>query len=182
MIYEIFENSKENQQLIGITLYRESGSWCGIVEDFNSEFIQLRHYTKYGELDGVAIEKIVDIERIDIEDEYLKALKIIIENKGKIKNIQTRSRIFDELNHENWQFVSLKPYEKDTNFLVSIQINNDNFYNGFVLGIDDYFLKFEMINNSGNSDGSCLFKLEDVTSIKINDLECRRRLLLYHSK
>ena len=182
MINEILENSQKNQELIGVTLYNESGFWCGIVEDFNDDFIQLRHYTSYGELDGVAIERIADIERIDINDEYLNSLKIMIEHKEKIRDIKIKSRIFEELDEDNWQYVGLKPFENDDNILASIQINHDSFYQGFVLKIDEDFIKFEIIGNDGNSEGKSLFKLSDINSIKINDLECRRKLLLYRIK
>jgi hypothetical protein len=182
MISEILEYSKANKELLGITLYGESGFWCGIVEDYNEEVIQLRHYTKYGELDGVAIEKISNIERIDISDDYINAMKIVIEHKEKMKNIEIKSRIFDDLNPGNWQYISLKPFENDNNVLTSIQINNDNFYQGFVKGIDEEYLKFEIVGNEGNSEGTSLFKIENINSIKINDLECRRKLLIYKIK
>lgn len=182
MINEIFEYSKSQQELIAITFYGESKFWCGIIEDYNEDFIQLRHYSRLGELDGVAIEKIANIERIDIQDEYLSAMKIIIENKDKIRNGAIKSRVFDELTYENWQYVSLKPYEKDTNVMASIQINNETFYKGFVKKISPDFIKFEIIANDGISSGLSLFKVEDITSIKINDLECRRRLVAYQQK
>ena len=113
MINEILENSKAKNKLVGIKLYGEAGYWCGIVEDYNDDFIQLKHVTKNGELDGIAIERIVDVERIDIEDDYLTAMKIVIENRQKIRDIEIKSRIFTDLDDENWQYVSLKPYESD---------------------------------------------------------------------
>lgn len=182
MIYEILEKSKQQHKLVGIKLYGQTGYWCGIVEDYNEDFIQLKHFTKNGELDGVAIERIIDIERIDIEDNYLTAMKIVIENRQKIRDIEIKSRIFTDLDDENWQFVSLKPYENDKNVLISVQINGDDFYQGFVTSIDDDFLKFELIDNNGDSNGISVFKLEDISSVKINDLECRRRLLIYKTK
>jgi len=179
MIEKILENSQRLQKLIGIKLYGDGGYWCGIVQEFNDEFIQLKHFTKNGELDGMAIEKIVDVERVDIDDDHLTAIKIVIENRQKIRDIEIKSRIFTDLDDENWQFVSLKPYENDRNVLSSIQINNDDYYKGFVVSISEEFLKYEIIDNHGLSYGESLFKLEDINSIKINDLECRRRLLIY---
>jgi len=178
MIRKILEKSKVQQQLIGITLYGEAGFWCGIVEDYNNEFVQLKHFTKYGELDGVAIEKIAQIERIDIEDDYLKSMKVIIARKSELQTKPLKSRIFEELDENNWQFVCLKPYENEKNILVSIQINSDSFYQGYVIEINTEFLKYEIIGDSGQNEGLSLFKLDDVTSVKINDLECRRKFIL----
>lgn len=178
MINKILEKSKSEEQLIGVTLYGETGFWCGIVEDYNNEFIQLKHFTKYGELDGVIIEKISQIERIDIEDDYLKSMKVIIKRKEELQTKPLKSRIFEELNEDNWQFVCLKPYEKEQNILVSIQINSDNFYQGYVIEVNDEFLKYEIIGNAGESEGLSLFKLDDVTSVKIHDLECKRKFIL----
>lgn len=182
MIEEIFKKSKAEQELIGITLYGESEFWCGIVEDYNDEFLQLRHFTKYGVLDGVAVEKISQIERIDIQDEYLKAMKIVIERREELEKGSIKTRVFEELNEDNWQFVCLKPYENDIDVLASIQINDDSFYQGYVVQINDEHLKFEIIGNSGESEGICLFKIEDISSVKINDLECRRKIMLNKEK
>ena len=179
MLEEIFEDSKKNQTLIGIHLYGESGFWCGYVDDYNEEFIQLKHFNKYGDSDGVLVERVSQIESIDIEDDYLKALKLTIEKNQELRNDTLKTRIFEELDEDNWQFVCLKPYENDRNVLVGIQINNSSFYRGFVLKIDDLYLKFEIIGNAGESEGSSLFHVDDVNAIKINDLECRRRLILY---
>lgn len=180
MLHEILEHSQKNQSLIGINLYGNNGFWCGIVEDFNDEFVQIRHYTKYGDPDGTVIEKIADIERIDLNDKYLKTLRYIIENKESLKNSVLKSRVFDELHYDNWQFISLKPYEKDKDVMIYLQINNNNYYHGFVEEIDDYYLKFDSIDDDGGSEGISLFKLEDVNTIKINGLESRRRLLAYN--
>jgi len=182
MIYEILEKYKNENKVIGLKLYGNSGFLCGIIEEYNEEFIQLKHFTKFGELDGVAIERIADIERLDIADDYLNGMEILIKSKHKIRDIEVRSRIFDDLDDENWQFIALKPYEGDKDVLISIQINNDDYFKGFVISISEGFLKFQIIDNLANSNGISMFKVEDINSIKINDLECRRRLLIYKTK
>jgi len=179
MLYKILEDSKKNNKLISLSLYGDVGYWCGVIQDYNENFVELKHYTKYGDIDGIAIERISDIERIDIEDDHLKAMAILIEKNSKIKQIEFKSRVFDELEEDNWQYISLKPYEKDKNVLVSIQVSDDNFYKGFVIEVDSNFMKFEIIDTDGISEGKCLFKLQDINSIKLNDFECRKRLLIY---
>jgi len=173
MLYKILEESKKNNKLISLSLYGDVGFWCGVVQDYNEEFIELKHYTKFGDVDGIAIERISDIERIDIEDDHLKAIAVLIKKNEQIKKAEFKSRIFDELDKDNWSFVSLKPYEKDKDVLVSIQVNNDNYYQGFVVEMDSDYLRFEIIDTDGVSEGECLFKLQ------INDFECRKRLLIY---
>lgn len=180
MLYDILEESKKNNKLISLLLYGDVGFWCGVVQDYNQEFIELKHYTKYGDVDGLAIERISDIERIDIQDKHLKAMTVLIEKNDQLRKMELKSRMFDDLNEENWQFISLKPYELDRGVLVSIQVNSDNFYQGFVMKLGLDFLKFEIIDEDGFSDGVCLFKLKDINSIKLNDFECRKRLLIYN--
>jgi len=128
MLYKILEESKNNNKLISLSLYGDVGFWCGVVLDYNEEFIELKHYTKYGDIDGIAIERISDIERIDIEDDHLKAIAILIKKNEQINKVEFKSRIFDELDKDNWQFICLKPYEKDKDVLASIQVSSDNYY------------------------------------------------------
>ena len=182
MLEQILEESKQKQTLLAIHLYGESTFWCGIIDDFNYEFFQLRHFNKNGDFDGILIERMSKIERLDIQDEYLESLKIIIAKNQEIRNTNLKTRIFEELDEENWQFVCLKPYEGDKNVVVGIEVNNESFYRGFVIQMDDNFIQFEILKSSGDAFGISLFKVGDINSVKINDLEGRRMLALYQER
>ena len=179
MIYKAIEKSKKNNKLIGFKLYGDTGCWYGIVNDFDNDFIEIKLINKFGELDGITVERIANVERIDISDEYLKNLELLYKNKDKIRDIETPSRVFETINEEEWQYDILKLYLKDEKQMLSIQINSDDYYRGFVRLIDKSCFEFEIIDHEGNSNGISLFKIDDVSSIKINDLECRRRLFIY---
>jgi hypothetical protein len=182
MINKILKESKKNKRVIGIGLYGDNGFWSGIVIDFNDEIVHFQHYTSYGKPDGIGLERISQIERIDFDDEYTNAMEHIIKNSDKLEEGKFKSRFYEDLTEENWQTQTLKPYEKEKNQLVSIQINQDSFYKGLIEKLDEQTLLFRVIDELGNDKGLSLFKIEDVSSIKINDLECRKRFLLYSLK
>ena len=100
----------------------------------------------------------------------------------KMEEKEFKSRFYEDFNEENWQFQALKPYEKETNQLISIQINHDGFYQGLIESIDDYSFVFRTVGDLGIDKGLSVFKIEDVTSVKINDLECRKKFLLFKRK
>lgn len=179
MINELLEKSKVKKKLIGIDLYADEGYWCGIILDFNEDTFQLQHFTKFGEKDGVTIDEISKIERIDFGDDYLKSIEFLIEHQEKLKENPHKNRFFEDLVGEDWQTLALTPYLNEKNFLISISISGDSTYRGFVEKIDDYSFFFKCIGELGENKGYSMFKFDDVFSIKINDLECRKRFLLH---
>lgn len=180
MLFELLEKAKLKRQLIAIYLYDE-GFYCGILEDFNEEFIQIWHYTKFGEQDGLVVENFSNIERISFEENYLTALQLIIDNYSEIKSDKHKYKNFNHLGEEDWQYECLKHYQGDQTVLASIQINQDNFFQGFVIDLNEEFLIFKVIDSLGREDETCIFKLEDINSVKVNDLNCRKKLFLYNA-
>ena len=181
MISDILQKSKDEKKLIGIWIYGDSdGFWSGYVQDFNDEFVVLKHFTKYGKPDGVLIEKIDNIECVDFDDNYLNGLEYLIRNSEKLDKDPTTN--IELSNTENWQYEILEEFVGDRNNIVRIQINNDNYYSGLVTWIDYDSLVLNLLGNEGEENGSCFFKLEDVTMIRINDIANRKKLLLNKRK
>ena len=71
MFYEILEKAKTSKKIIGLSLYGEVGFYCGLVLDYSDEIIKLQQYTKYGKNDGITLQPLSEIERIDFDDNFL---------------------------------------------------------------------------------------------------------------
>jgi hypothetical protein len=181
MLKEVLKNAKDNNRFIGIWVYGDSdGFWSGYVQDFNDEFVIIKHFTKFGKYDGIIIEKIENIESIDFEDDYSEGMEYIIANNQLLeKEEETEVVIID---FEQWQYNVLLPLLNDMSKVVKIQISKDNYYNGFVKEISKDFLILKVIGSNGEDNGNTIYKIDDITSIRINDIESRKRLMLYNWK
>ncbi len=178
MIQEILRRSKEEIKIISIRLGTDSdGFYCGYVKDFNESFVILQHFTKFGKHDGLMIEKLENIVSIEFEDEYTRAMAYIIENNILL---DFEDNVHVALNDsENWAHEFLAPLSKKDDLMAAIQINSDSFYTGLLLDVSAGHVMLNLIGKDGQDEGKSIYKLEDITSIRLNDIEDRRRLILY---
>lgn len=178
---EIFERSMGNKELIGIWKYDDENSFlCGYVINYDETLVALKHYTKFGKPDGVVIEQIANIVNIDINDDYLISLQYIINNAKKLD--KENEVDIDFTGGEMWQFKILQENAERKDRVVSVEINGEDSFCGFIqkVTVDDFMLK--CIGKLGEDEGSVIYRVEDVTSITINDMDCRKRFLLYNWK
>lgn len=181
MLKEILRAAKENNRFIGIWIYGENdGFWSGYVHDFTDEFVVIKHYTKFGIYDGLIVERIDNIESIDFEDDYSEGMEYIIANSNLLEKETEIEVQIHEI--ENWQYEILSPYILNENVMVKLQIARDNTYTGFVKEIDKEFIVLKNIGSNGEDHGKSIYKITDISSVRLNDLECRKRLLLYQWK
>ena len=178
LIDKILKSSKLNKKFLSFWVYSDEETfWFGQVIDYNKENIIIQHYTRYGKKDGIIIIKKSDIISIDINDDYSKAMTYIIENSIEISDENNFNLSFNF--KENWQFELLKQIEGNYDFISSIEINN-SYYSGFVEEVDKENFTFNLIGKSGEDEGLTMFKVEDITHFKFNDIDNRKRLLLYN--
>ncbi|MDY0781306.1 hypothetical protein [Tenacibaculum sp. IB213877] len=182
MLYDIFEMSKTQQKIIGINLYGDAGYFCGIVLDYSEEIIRVEKYTKYGLKDGVIIESIFQVERIDFDDDFTNSVEYLIKNQKKLFTSNFTNKFYDDLDEDNWQESVLELYVNEKKLLLSIQINGDDYFHGFIENKDEDNFTLRCIGNLGEDKGLAVFKIEDITSYNIDDIECRKRLLLYKNR
>ncbi|TYP99669.1 hypothetical protein C7447_101273 [Tenacibaculum adriaticum] len=182
MFYEVLEKSKINKKVIGISLYGDVGFYCGVVLDYSDDVIQLQQYTKYGQNDGVTLQIISEIERIDFNDSFTNTIEFLAKNQEALHATNYINKFYSDLDDEDWQNQVLDLYLKERKVMLSLQINNDDYYQGFVEAKNELTFSFRCIGDLGEDKGLAIFKIEDVSSIKIDDFECRKRLLLYNKK
>ena len=177
-IYDkILFESKKNKKLLFFQGYAENVSFCGYVVSYNAEIIQIHHFTKYGKDDGILNINYSDINYIIEENEYLDSLKYIIENnslldKGDISVLPIQP-------HGDWRIQILEEYKNDESSILDIEINGSWYY-GFIRDVDNQFFIFSELDRNGFILDRTIFKLGELTSVHINDLEGRKRLLLYN--
>ena len=181
MILDIIENSKNKRTLIGFNFYSSrNGFYCGFVLDYTDDFVVIQHFTRFGFYDGLLAHKLSDIQYYETDTVYLNGIQLLINNNRKIveqtyrlKNDKTRTTSFTNL---------FESFIADKNYLVKFELTDEEVYFGFVEWCDDYCFSIINIDSDGLVIGKAVFKFEDLKLYWIDDLECRKRKLLYDSK
>ncbi len=177
MIKEILKKSKETKEIIGLRLYDgDEDFWCGYVENFNDNIIQLRHFDKYGNDDGIIIEQIEHIESVDFDSEYEKTFNYITRQKNNFDKVESVAGFKD---CDNWRFEYLKD-SKEKNRIISLEFNQDYVIYGKIIDLNDSEFNLQGIGKLGEIEGNTIYKLDDISALKIMDSDCRFRIELYN--
>lgn len=182
MFYEILEKAKTSKKIIGLSLYGEVGFYCGLVLDYSDEIIKLQQYTNYGKNDGITLQPLSEIERIDFDDSFTNAVEFLANNQKALNKSNYTNKFYTDFDDDNWQNQVLDLYIQERKVMLSIQINTDDYYQGFIEAKNDITFSFRCVGDLGDDKGLAFFKIDDVSNIKIDDLECRKRLLLYNNR
>lgn len=178
MLLELLEESRETAKILSFWNYHESESfWCGYVKDVNEEFVIIQLITKYGKLDGVLVEKLSNIECVDFDDDYAKCMQYILKHN---KELEIQSEIEPEISlTEQWQSDVLEEFVADENVIVRLTIIDDNIYSGIIKWMDSDELLLQILGPLGENKGKTILKIEDISRIRINDINNRKKLMLY---
>ncbi len=174
---EILQKSKETKEILSIYFYGDDDSsfWAGYIEDYNDELISIRHFTKYGIPDGIIVKEIAGLKRIDFDDDYPKALQYIIENSAELHKEEPFKMPLTK--DENWQIEILKQVVGTEN-MVRLEIEDD-YPCGFITKLSDEDVTIHWIGEKGEDYGKSVFKIEDITTIRVNDIDIRKRKMLF---
>ncbi|MBQ0147388.1 MAG: hypothetical protein KBS93_02880 [Flavobacteriaceae bacterium] len=175
---KILNYSKDHKYVIAI-FQDPSGTdfWAGYVIDFNEEFFVMQHITKFGKKDGIIIEPMYKVRRID-RDDYCKCLQYIYDHNQELDEEQ--EILLDIPKDDNWMYSTLLRLKGETDYLIRIGIGNDTRFSGFVTEVSENDFILKCIGHDGLEEGNIYFMNEDINSFRINDLESRRRLMLYN--
>ena len=180
ILTSIFEDSKQNKKIIHIKLNIDEDSfWCGYITDYNEEFVILHHFTKYGKSDGEIIEQIDRIESVEFDDDYSKCLQYIIDNSWEIDVEADLDLSLPKT--DNWQFEFLSQQVGLKNSITRIELLTET-YSGFIIKLNEQHVLMHLIDIQGTDQGFATYQVEDVLSVRVNDMEARKRLLLYNWK
>lgn len=174
---KIFIVSKEKKKLLLFSRYSNDISFCGYVLSYNSQAVQIQHFSKYGKNDGVATLQYSSINYIITDSEYLKTMQYIIDNNVIIDI--NKNGVLPLNSSGDWIIETLKEYKNDKSAILDIEIDG-KWYMGFVNDLDEHFFSLTELNREGEVLDDTIYKLSDVSNIHINELEGRKRLLLYN--
>jgi hypothetical protein len=180
LLREILQESQDKKKIIGIRIYgHEDSFYSGYVQSFNDEIFQIRHFSTYGKDDGIVIEKIEGIENIEYNEDYSESQQYIVQKSDEIDKSNLINYNFDL--SENWKSENLKKFIGQK---ILVNIENSKMENicGFIIRVTESELIMNTIGELGKDEGLSYYKLEDISSIQPDDLECRKRLCLYNWK
>ena len=174
----LLQKSKDNEEIISIWQYNsDKSSIVGHVTELSEEYIGFHHFTRFGKPDGIIFIKLANIKNIDFNDDYTRVMECLIQ----YANIIDKPSDFNiNLNHsEYWQYNAILQLYNAKNQIASVEINGNDYFTGFVNEISEEDFVLNCIAKNGEDLGTSLFRIEDVTEIRVNDIDDRRRLLLY---
>lgn len=175
---QVLERSKLNKELIGVWKYRDDDKfWCGYVIDFNETLIKIQHYTIFGKPDGQIIAQISAIQNVDFNDDYAKAMQVVIDYSKELEKEEKINIAISD--NDNWDYEIIKQMEGNLDVITSIEINNSDYFSGFVIEVSESDFILNCVGKLGQDEGPVVYKIEDVTGFRINDIDNRKRAMLY---
>ena len=180
LLDEIFSNSKITKCLIG--LYDRNiriDDFCvGYVIDFDNTFVVIQHVTKYGVRDGIHIKQTATLDKIETGSDYLKTCQILFENNELLPK-QTTEKVQFSFS-DNWQYHFLND-NSSIGELIAFDLIGEDFFNcGFLVDFDEDNFIIHLVGQSGQSQGTSIYHVIDISSFGIDTLECRKRKYLYN--
>ena len=180
MIESILQESKNKKSLIGLNYYGATGFYCGYVLEFNDQFMIIQHFSKFGMPDGLLVHKIADIKYFEKDTEYLKGIQLLI-STGDL--VQKQKYSLPNNKEINEGFLNLfESFIGNKQHLIKFELNDEEIYFGFIEWCDEENFSIIQIDIDGLILGKAIFRLEDIKCYWIDDLECRKRKMIYQSK
>lgn len=177
LLTNLLEKSKNTKELLSFTKYGDETFWFGYITEYSEDFIAIQHFTKYGKNDGIIIHPIVGFQRIDYKDDYSKAMQSVIDYSDEIHRPNKIKLNFFE--SENFYQNIIQQFTVETDVIISVQINNDEYSTGYVKEVSETDFSMICVGKMGEDLGISILKIEDITNIQIDDIDNRKRNLLY---
>ncbi|WP_177762145.1 hypothetical protein [Flavobacterium sp. I3-2] len=168
--------AKEQEKLLSFIEYgSDTNFFCGYVLDYTSEMVTIKHITKFGKDDGLIVQPLDAFVRIDFDDDYASLMEYLIKNSDKI---YTKSNYKIDFSDENYYTNIFNFFCGNRDVILSFEIDND-FFSGYLIEFSESDFILHAIGKEGEDLGMSIFRIEDITSIQIDDVDNRRRNLLF---
>lgn len=178
MILDILENSKKENKLIGLNLYgTEEGFYCGYVLEFTEDFVILQHFSKFGSSDGIVTVSLSDVKFIETDTVYINGIELLIKRQ---KEIFTQTYHLKSKNDFKSEFTTLfESFIGDKDYIIKFELDDDEIYFGFIEWCDEDYFSIINLDLDGAVIGKATFRFENLKGYTIDDLECRKRKILF---
>ena len=179
LIKHLLDQSIEEKKLYSFYEYNESTFYCGYVLSYNSDYIQIQRYTKYGESDGIMNLMYDNIRSISIDGNYIACLRYLIEFQEEFSKLNKSFEYRLPEGAEGYLPI-LNECLNDRGIIVMIDIGSES-YTGFVDDVigTSHFI-FTEIDSEGFQLDTAIHKIEDLRVMRINDKYSRKNLFLYN--
>jgi len=173
ILTKILTHSKKTKTILSARKYNEDDThYVGYIVDFNDTVFVMQQVSTYGLHDGLLIETFDNIETFEI-DEYEKSYQYLFDNADKITKQTITTLTLPK--SDNWKFDLLKTLFAEKK-IITIQLSSDNIIvTGFILDFDETYLQFNVISPIGEDQGKVIYKLVDISTFTIDELESRKR-------
>ncbi len=81
--------------------------------------------------------------------------------------------------NEDWQIDILNQFKGNTEQLICFELNGDGYFTGSVEKVSKTDFVFRCVGKMGEDEGTVIYRNEDITAFKINDIGNRKRKMLY---
>jgi hypothetical protein len=178
ILSSILEHSKKTKSIICARRSNDEDSlYVGYIVDFTETIIIMQQITTYGLEDGLFIESIDNIETFEFEDEYAKSFQFLFENQSKIKKQTIHTLKLPK--SKNWKFEMLKNFKNEAKIITIILSAENITIHGFIIDFDENMICLNPISKLGENQGKVTYKLNDISSLTIDELESRKRKAFY---
>ncbi|MDO6853676.1 hypothetical protein Q4599_08790 [Cellulophaga lytica] len=177
LFYETLAKSKAEKEIIGIWQYGDDNGFLSVyVIDFNEHLVLFQHYSRFGKNDGIITLQIAGIQGIDVKDDYAKAMECLVEYSSILEK---EPEFRPQLNStEEWQSDLIKQLAKNSETLVSLEING-GYFSGYVKKATDMDFEMNCVGKMGEDEGNVIYRIEDVTEFRLHDWDDRKKDLLF---
>jgi hypothetical protein len=177
MIQDILYNSKNNKSLIGFNLSNgDSTYYAGYVLDYTDEVLVLQNYTRFGIIDGVSVHILDDLKNFEVDTVYLNCLKYLIDNQ--LKMLSQMYEYTEPTIAKSELIQILEQYIANREVMLKFEMKDAHVYYGYLEWVDDLYFSINSIDVDGLLIGRNIFKHEELKLFWVDDLECRRRLMI----
>ncbi len=179
MFLDVLEKSKSEKKLVELNCYGiGEGFYCGYVLEYSEEFAIIQQFTKFGTSDGILTLSLADIKFIETDTTYLSGITLLINQQNLVLN-QTyylKGKNVESFTHLFETFIGIKEY------LIKFELSDEDVYFGLVEWCDEDYFSIINIDIDGSAIGKATFKFEDLKMYWVDDLECRKRKILYDNR
>jgi hypothetical protein len=180
MIEILLQRSMAHKTLVGFHEYNSESYYCGYVINHTEDFVMIQHYSKFGVKDGILVRHLTDFKIFESESEYLKGLQTLIDHQEMIVKQKVNPSKIEDFNQH---FTNLfEQYVGNKEVMIKFETNDGEIYFGYLEWCDEESFSILEIDSDGLLTGRSLFRIEDLKMYFIDDLNCRKRNILYKAR